>query len=1211
MDSLLQQYLENMNQPNKPLDLIEEVEVRFNNLGKSKQYQSASSVSKIDYDNTIKQLFANGFRPLNNDFQGIQMMRVYGEDKFGPRIEFTGIELIQEYCRTNDVIACLENTAHSSPVSTNDFHPKMKITQKLKPKDKNGSFIEDYEQVDYNFKISYKLERDTPLYNSSSIQNIEFKRMIHEWKKQRKIFRFIKRLRFTHPDYPFFADLSIVKGTTEPHYSVQESRVMKEEVKYEIELEIDNHRVGIGREFHTVKDLATSLRKSIRIVLSALQGSIYPISYLEQDTLLNEYLHLLYLKVSPQVKIGGNLFLGPASKTLQIYNIMDSNVEGVSNIRKNYTVTDKADGERKMLFVSSKGGMYWIDVNMKVSYTGCHTNKPELFNSLMDGEHVVYNKSKEFLHWFICFDIYVIGNKNVCGLPFTRTEETENRDDSQFRLWLLEKTVADLNDGVIRENEQCQMTLMCKTFYGMGPSFNSYCPSYISTETIFEGCRRILQQKEEMFVYNTDGLIFTPANMAVANGKHPTFLENMTATPDNWRVTWEESFKWKPSEFNTIDFLVNVKKRNHQDEINRLVKGGETISYKTLILRCGFNPENSNFYTNSFQNMLDNHIPNELETDYYDPKYRKNYKPVRFIPSDPYNPQAYFCSVSASNSDFTMKAEDGEVIEDNMIVEFQYDIHGDYPDKSWRWIPLRVRHDKTTQLRKTFDNFGNSYPVANNNWYSIHHPINTNMLITGEDIPISSVEDVVQDVYYNRQGLQNIEQITRPLRDFHNRYVKKCLVDVAVNATKSPHKTLCDYAVGKAGDLQKWTNSSIEFVLGIDISKDNIENSMDGACQRYIRNRVKFPRSTFRAIFLQGNATLNLRNGNAFGQERDQQIAKSLFGNGPTSSYKLVREKQGVAENGFHIGSCQFAIHYFFENKTTLHGFLQNLCENTLPDGYFIGTCYDGETVFHRLIGKNNLLIQRAQTKNERIFEIQKKYSEDVFPNDESCLGYKIGVYQETINQDLDEYLVHFGFFRRMMEHYGFDLIPTEEIQSLGLPNSTGMFEELFHRMVAEEKTNKKNLYGESVKMELNEQFISFLNRYFVFRKNRVVDAQGVARRLLGVNMLEGAPVPTSPNYPPPPTSPNYPPPPTADTEPVDSLSQAPVAVKKPTKKQRKFILNENIPLDLEKEESPVLGEREKEEEEKEEEKEDKQDRKTKKIPVPFIGEYIRMKKIE
>ena len=55
--------------------------------------------------------------------------------------------------------------------------------------------------------------------------------------------------------------------------------------------------------------------------------------------------------------------------------------------------------------------------------------------------------------------------------------------------------------------------------------------------------------------------------------------------------------------------------------------------------------------------------------------------------------------------------------------------------------------------------------------------------------------------------------------------------------------------------------------------------------------------------------------------------------------------------------------------------------------------------------------------------------------------------------------------------------------------------------------------------------------------------------------------------------------------------------------------MNENIPLDLEKEESPVLGE--KEEEEKEEEKEDKQDRKTKKIPVPFIGEYIRMKKIE
>ena len=40
-----------------------------------------------------------------------------------------------------------------------------------------------------------------------------------------------------------------------------------------------------------------------------------------------------------------------------------------SNIRDYYTVTDKADGDREMMFISSKGYIYLLDTNMNVQFT--------------------------------------------------------------------------------------------------------------------------------------------------------------------------------------------------------------------------------------------------------------------------------------------------------------------------------------------------------------------------------------------------------------------------------------------------------------------------------------------------------------------------------------------------------------------------------------------------------------------------------------------------------------------------------------------------------------------------------------------------------------------------------------------------------------------------------------------------------------------------
>ena len=129
-----------------------------------------------------------------------------------------------------------------------------------------------------------------------------------------------------------------------------------------------------------------------------------------------------------------------------------------------------------------------------------------------------------------------------------------------------------------------------------------------------------------------------------------------------------------------------------------------------------------------------------------------------------------------------MFTENNEVIEDNTIVEFRYEIN---EEENWRWKPLRVRYDKTNEFRRGFKNFGNAYHVAQSNWHSIHNPITIEMLTTGKNIP-DTLDD--SDIYYNKKGGSNN---TKSMRDFHNLYVKNKLITSVSDAGN----ILIDYAL--------------------------------------------------------------------------------------------------------------------------------------------------------------------------------------------------------------------------------------------------------------------------------------------------------------------------------------------------------------------------------------------------------------------------------
>lgn len=345
--------------------------------------------------------------------------------------------------------------------------------------------------------------------------------------------------------------------------------------------------------------------------------------------------------------------------------------------------------------------------------------------------------------------------------------------------------------------------------------------------------------------------------------------------------------------------------------------------------------------------------------------------------------------------------------------------------------------------------------------------------------------------------------LTRELRNFHNLYIKKKLI---ISVSK-PGDTLIDLAVGKGGDIPKWISAKLKFVLGIDISRDNIENRIDGICVRYLHYKKRFTKIP-QALFVQGNSTINIKNGDAILTDTGKQITKAIFGNGARDKkvlgevpYKMF----GEGENGFNICSIQFAMHYMWETAETLHGFLRNVSETTKINGYFIGTSYNGDAIFKMLALKKLNETVTIMDNEEKIWSVTKKYNRESFVPNSSSIGYGIDIYQESIHKTFREYLVNYIYLTQVMENYGFVPLQTSEAQRLGLSKSIGSFSDLFADMKIELKKNprSRNNYGNALKMSAIERNISFLNNYFVYKKVRNVDAAAVSRQLLGQTLEE------------------------------------------------------------------------------------------------------------
>ena len=998
------------------------------------------------------------------------------------RISLQGIGVLETYCKTNVI----------SNIQGQEFSALRK---------RNNSEKDTLEIEEYDVKIKSRTEETVRR------EDPELQELFRDWANQPKAFRLIKRWSLFSPGMRI--DMSIVRSTPKINgefqwrkdflapYRIgnQNKTLFQVPLHYEVEVELIH-----GSDMKS-KDVAIkTLIRGIGEVLRAMQGNSLLIRKSVQKRILQEYAGLNRgspnfrgnppvtlervnmeepIKVSA-TKEGGGVDEGATmeeemeggAKKREEMKKKEAVLQEIPNIRNNYNVTDKADGLRCLGFVNGEGEFYLIDMAMRVYRTGLQNTACK--NSLVDGEWIKKDRDGDPMNQYGIFDIFVIDKTDISRQPFANFIEDEvNEEDDKSRfgnmtLWIKRWKDKDHFKMIPSLTELTRLNVLVKTFRFADPS---------KPTSIFEKCQIILNTEQ---AYHTDGLILTPNNKPLPPiGK--TFLQQ---------------FKWKPAADNTVDFLVEIDPKTYLGTN----PDDSTSFYKQLTLLV--NARKDPAYDNPRQTVL-YMLPLPESTEWNaDRNTGKKifFKPSQFIPTNPPDSMASRCYLDVQTQPLTgeeyVVAENGEPISNNSIVEMRYDITR-APGR--RWIPMRIRHDKTERYMRAIEAGSgdlkqtlNAEITANSIWSSIHNPITKSMICTGASMP-SEAEMIASasSRYYNRRASKKDLEVIQGLRAFHNKYIKQQILYGSVMRT--PGLTVLDLACGQAGDIHIWYEAKASTVLGVDVAMEGLRDKKNGAYARYMNYMIQHGRSNVpRMLFIHGNSSKRLTDGTAGipltpGSTEEGDMLKVILGTGdPKGKIPPFVSKEPV-EGGVRgalgaradVASCMFALHYFFEDKPTLDGFLQNLQECVKMGGYFIACFTDGERVFNMLKGKKDLLATRTD-KDVLIWSIRGDYDVPELPKDETSLGLPIDVKFISLGEESHrEYLVSYPYLIKRLNESGFRLLNAEELKAVGLEHSTNTFDKSYEMIGKEEKR----------KYPMSNQIrdYSFTNRWIIVKRDDVL----------------------------------------------------------------------------------------------------------------------------
>lgn len=847
-----------------------------------------------------------------------------------------------------------------------------------------------------------------------------------------KTYRFKKRYSFLTQSKKFRIDLTITKNSPDKndrkegitsYRNFKSSNLMRKDENYELEIEYLHDDIDINE-----KQIMIDYFDNVHLILKYIQNTDIIMSKNENNKIFEEYCDMFLPGMNTNLQRNKkNYFLGVDVTSLKLENILPLDEADLSNmnirnrIPNDFSVIEKADGERHLLFINKNGESYMLNQNMDFKKTNVIFQT--IKSCLLDAEYIEDEKK------LLIFDALFVDGKDIRVEPLMRTpEERKNNVGNKSRI--------EHVNNIFVEYEKIKKNLIKKQKKIIALSRKTHRFSFNIDPLIL--ARELWENREKEFSYYVDGLIFTPRNLSYPDVKKEGFR-------------WKNLLKWKPKNVTSIDFLVRTRKDKgkeiEQVNLNENPITGEKIleSYKVLYLYVG--------------KRTDNRYLPEL----FVPKIGKEYRK---------NDHTYVARIKLEDGKMLAKYPlDNSVEEfgDDMIIEFIYDTN---QKEGFEWIPIRVRHDKTMMYKKnkSISNTANDIMTASNNWNIIHE---AGGLMVEENlfsiIDTPEYENMIVNAYREKQSYYDIDtekdmatsiadrkkHVTGNIRNFHNTIVKMLLYVNTANYIRDDQDVtnikLLDLGAGKGGDLIKYNKAEILTVYAVD-------NDLQGLKELYKRTNdlknegILYTKNIYT---IQANFTKLLSDGHATLNQPDKEALQ-----------KFYKEK---SFNFFNMVSSQMSLHYACESELTMRTFIHNVYENLSMNGYFIGTVLDGENVFNSLKKKKVL----EEYKDEKLmWQITRKYKDTKLQN----YGQEIDVLFTSISKEPKrEYLVNFDYLQTIMkEDYDIVVIPEKEANKMGFENGTGSFKDFYHKLL--EKDNPVLLSDE-------EKEWSFLHRYFIFKK--------------------------------------------------------------------------------------------------------------------------------
>jgi len=789
---------------------------------------------------------------------------------------------------------------------------------------------------------------------------------------------------------------------------------------HEVEVEA---LLGPGHVHASADSLARVVLGYTLAAYCALRATSAPVSENERARFLSAYDGLTGKASTTRVSL-----VGPQPVTLTTDNLQPPG-PGVVSVTHGYTVTDKADGERHLLLLTDGFGVL---IDSRGNLTRAFTGVPrDLDGTVLDGELVTRGKLRDVpMRLFAVFDAYWVSGRSVATLPLMAAGGSKRTRlaaaEGVIAALTAAKTVRPVDNLVARVKDFALVS---------GPEWGA-------------AVDRVLRAAETDLPYACDGVIFTPAAGAVGSsydGEAPS----MTGR-------WSRALKWKPASHNSVDFLVRVKRdkrsgaevvAQRRAQLPGASGGTTTVRSKVLQLLAGYSP-----YRHDAIDPVD-----YLTRGGAALPRKGTYVPKLFaVPGDD---GASECAVDVDAAG-RMLAADGDVIEDDTVVEFTYAAGG--------WEPMRVRHDKTEVYVREGKPTANEWETARSVYGSIKNPVTRDM-VTGAAVapPLPDDATVYFDYGGDGDGGDRSDRSDRSkdspmlaMRQFHRHVVHGGLYErygVSGGA-------LLELACGVGADISRWLKAGFSLIVGVDKAGDNIVHASHGIYARWDRATAKM-QGRPRAAFLTLDATTRMFAPHdelraAAAASGQTALVEALWalpaGAADRSAVPAMEPLRGVMTRGFDLVSCQFSIHYMFADSAMLDRFVANVARMTAPGGRFIGTTFDGDLVAAGLGGGGKMA---GRVGGRDVWSITRAF-EGRFGGE--C-GKAIDVFVGTIGKPAREYLVSIRTLEARLKGAGFTLEATE------------LFKDAYARAGAS-KTLPAPLSPE-------EKAFSFLSRSFAFRK--------------------------------------------------------------------------------------------------------------------------------